>query len=229
MKKAIKFVAKKNPLAVEFYSIGAAGKPDQRLARANLKVLHPESGWVAGPLLNESGQWIAKLEIDGFPQSLLAPETRPGRPRKDEKHLAVLLAWALKCWELGEKRTEADRQIAELFNYSEGGKVRKIRQGLSEEHGINFDQCFVVIRDPRLRRDGLDGPAMSALILEPTYRQTSTGGAEIIGAGTVWQSSFGECVSSNKVIKVDMPEVDGSFDALKERGGPIILLYFWPG
>ena len=108
---------KKNPLAAEISLIGEGGEPDIFIGRADFRVLHQESGLIAGALLDRAGNRIGKVEIDGFPLGDFPPPKGAGRPAAVDKHLAVLLAWALKCAELGGKMGEADNQTAFNFDY----------------------------------------------------------------------------------------------------------------
>ncbi len=132
---------KKNPLAAELSAIGQAGAPDHFLGSVDFKLLHREGqvGLISGAWLNPAGQLIGQLSISGFPLGALRCEG-PGRPRADEKRLAVLLAWALKCAELGGKMGEADEQTAALFKYSAGDKVRKIRNPLAKKIGLDLNK-----------------------------------------------------------------------------------------
>jgi hypothetical protein len=223
--------SKKSPLAAEISQIGQAGAPDHFLGSVDFKILHREgqAGLISGALLSRDGQLIGKVSISGFPLGALPDAKGPGRPRADEKHLAVLLAWALKCAELGGKMGESDEQTAALFKYSAGDKVRKIRNPLAAKIGLDLDKDALWITDNSNSGEG--APACSVLIEKPTFYQTQSGAVEIVGLADIWADGWGERVAKRRVIKFEIDEISPSleFEALKERGGPKIISIIRPG
>lgn len=215
---------KKNPLAATFEALGDDGVSRQ-FGTVDFQVLHAPSGLISGALLSPDGALLGQVSITGFDLSAFE-QKKAGRPRADEKRLAVLLAWALKYGELSDKRTEADNQTAEWFKYSEGSKVRRIRIDLAKSIGLDLECCIASIND-----DTSNGPPpCSVLIRRPTYYQ-SEGRAEILGIGDLWTASFGCRVQSGKVFKVEIPSVDNSdaFTKMRQNGGPIIISVLRPG
>lgn len=215
---------KKNPLAATFEELGADGSANH-VGTVDFKVLHAPSGLISGALLSPEGVLLGQVSITGVDLAAFEPK-KVGRPRADEKRLAVLLAWALKYCELGDKRTEADNQAAQFFNYSEGKKVRDIRRDLSKKLGLDVECGIASIND-----DSSAGPPpCSVLIRRPTYYQIDDK-SEIVGIGDLWTASFGCRVESGKAFKVEIPNVEDSdaFAKLKQSGGPIIISVLRPG
>jgi hypothetical protein len=221
---------KPNPLEAAIALVGKPGEPDIAIGKTTFHVLHVEGNraLLAGALLDHSGRRIGKVEIDGFPAGDLPAFKPAGRPKSDEKHMAVFLAWALRCAELGGKMGEADTQTASYFKYSEGKKVRDIRQKLAAKIGLDLTNDAIHIADS----SGTENPlACSVLIENPTIYATKTGGVEILGFGVGWIDGMGERVISRRVFRVEVEEVDSAFDlaALKEKKGPIIISVIRPG
>jgi hypothetical protein len=231
-------VSKKNPLAAKIL-IEQAGAPDRHLGSIDFKILHREgqTGLISGAWLNPAGQLIAQLSMRGFPLGDLQDPKGPGRPCANEKHLAVLLAWALKFGELGGKRKagEADRATAERFAYltSDGAAnektVRDIRVKQAKKIDLDLDKDALWIADSSNLGEG--PPACSVLIEKPTFYQTQSGGVEILGLGAVWTEGLGARVAKRCPIKIEIDETSPSleFEALKARGGPKIISVIRPG
>ena len=223
-------VIKKNPLAAEISMIGEGGAPDVFLGHADFKILDADSGLIAGALRGADGRRVGMVTIDGFPLGELAAAKGPGRPRADEKHMAVLLAWALKCAELGGKMGEADSQTADQFNYSSGDKIRKIRNPLAVKIGLDLDKDALYIIDDSAASSG--PPVCSVLIEKPTIYETPGGGLEILGAKAVaWAEGMGERVSCLPATRIctDKAEPGEGFAEWKARGGPKIISIIRPG
>lgn len=215
---------KTNPLAAVFETLGADGAK-HRVGTVDFKVLHAPSGLISGALLSPEGVLLGQVSMAGFDLAVFEHK-KVGRPRADEKRLAVLLAWALKCCELGDKRTEADNQTAQFFNYSEGSKVRNIRVPLARDLGLDVKCGIASIND-----DSSDAPPpCSVLIRRPTYYQ-SEDKAEIVGIGDLWTASLGCSVASGVEVQFEIPNVENSdaFAKMKQSGGPIIISVLRPG
>jgi hypothetical protein len=180
---------RKNQLAAALKLVGTDGHPDLLLGHVDFKVLDRETGLIAGALRNEAGQRIGKVEIDGLPFEQLAAVRAPGRPRADEKHMAILLAWAWKCGELGGKMGEADEQIAAMFGYSAADKVRHIRNPLAKKLQIDLEKDRLWIIDDS--SPGSGPPNCSVLVQNPAIYERPGGGSEIIGTGDLWAEGCG--------------------------------------
>jgi len=224
-------ISKKNPLAADLSLIGQAGARDHPLGSIDFKILHQngQTGLISGAWLNRDGELIGQVSISGFPLDWLPDAKGPGRPPAYEKRLAVLLAWALRCAELGGKMGEADNQTADLFDYSAGDKIRKIRNPLAAKIGLDLDIDALWIADNSSSSEG--PPACSFLIERPTFYQTQSGGVEILGLGVVWVDGWGARVAMRRAIRIEIDEPSPSleFEALKARGGPKIISVIRPG
>lgn len=210
--------------------IGEGGKPDVFLGSVDFTIVDRESGWIAGVLLNDAGQRAGKVSIEGFPLNGVAFPNSPGRPSSHKKHLAVLLAWSMKCAELGGKMGEADDQTASLFKYSGGDKVRKIRNPLAKKIGLDLDKGTLYITDESKAGDG--PPACSMLIDKPTIYQTQQGGLEILAASAIaWSVEMGEHVERLPCVRIviDKFEPAENLAAWKAQGGPKIISIIRPG
>ena len=230
--------SKKNPLAAEISMIGEGGAPDVFLGHADFKILDADSGLIAGALRGADGRRVGMVTIDGFPLGELAAAKGPGRPPANEKHLAVLLAWALKNSELGGKKKagEADRLTAERFAYLNGEgegnakTVRDIRAKLAARFGLDLDKdAFHMIDDSAA---GEGPPVCSILIEKPTIYEMPGGGLEILGAKAIgWEAEMGAHVKFLPAIRIvaDITEPGDGLAALKARGGPKIISIIRPG
>jgi hypothetical protein len=223
-------VSKKNPLAAEISMIGERGAPDVLLGRVDFKILDAASGLIAGALRGTTGQRVGMVTIDGFPLGEVATAKGPGRPPADEKHLAVLLAWALKCAELGGKMGEADDQTAALFDYSGGDKIRKIRNPLAAKIGLDLDKDTLYIIDDSAADEG--PPVCSILIEKPTIYETPGSGLEILGAKAIaWGAEMCahvKCLPAVRIV-IDIAEPGDGLAAWKARRGPKIISIIRPG
>jgi len=220
---------RKNQLAAAISIIGENGAPDIYLGDVNFKIVDRKYGWIAGVIKNQTGERIGKCEIEGIDLGQFSLSKSPGRPASDDKHLAVLLAWAQICNELGGKRGEADNQTAKLFGYSDGKKVMDIRQRLAKQHGIDFDNCMFVIPENSPQESG--SPPCSILISKPTFYKQEEQGLEILGVGTFWLKSWSAQVAKGRCVRLELPDFESTdeFDSWKAKGGPIIISIIRPG
>lgn len=210
--------------------IGEGGTPDLLLGSVDFKIVDRESGWVAGVLRNAAGQNVGKVNIEGFPLGGVALPKSPGRPSADEKHLTVLLAWSMKCAELGGKKGEADGQTASLFKYSGGDKVRKIRNPLAKKIGLDLDKGVLYITTQSKAGDG--PPVCSILIEKPTIYEISGGVLEVLGVSAIaWSAEMGERVTRLTAVRIVTDEFGLVEDlaAWKAEGGPKIISIIRPG
>lgn len=206
------------------------GEPDLLLGSVDFKIVDRESGWIAGVVLNTAGQRAGKINFDGFPLDGLALSKSPGRPSSYDKHLAVLLAWSMKCAELGGKKSEADDQTASLFKYSGADKVRKIRNPLAKKIGLDLDKGALYITDESKAGEG--PPVCSILIEKPTIYETKQRGLEILAASAIaWAAEMGEHVKRLPCISIviDKFEPAESLAAWKSQRGPKIISIIRPG
>lgn len=230
---------KKNPLAAEISMIGECGQPDLFLGSVNFKVVDSDSGWIAGVLRDATGQSFGRVQIFGFSLGELSNDRKgPGRPAAGEKHLAVLLAWALKFGELGGKRKAgaADNATARRFAYltKEGEpntkSVRDIRVKQSEKLGLDLASGIAHVIDQSSPGEG--PPACSILIEKPTIYEIHGGGIEILGASAiVWAEGMGAQVKRLPAVRLvieDYESGDG-LSAWKAQGGPKIISIIRPG
>lgn len=222
---------KPNPLEAAFTSFGVPGLPDIDGGKVPFHVLHVDGNraFLAGVLLDHSGKRIGKVEIEGFPAGYLPASKPVGAPRKDEKHLAVLLAWALKSAELGGKMGEADQQIAALFDYSAADKVRKIRNPLAGKLKIDLEKDLLWIIDDSSPGGG--PPACSVLVQKPTIYERPGGGFEILGIGDLWAEGCGPRVIGGRAFRIEGDAaIPGEAVAELMAGeGPKIISVIRPG
>jgi hypothetical protein len=183
--------------------------------------LHIQDGTVtaSGALLNQDGRSVGVVNISGIPIHQW-PKTKPlGRPKSDEKHLAVFLAWCLAANRWNEKYGEADREIADLFGYSEQKKVRDIRSCVTKKLGIDISKNSKSLF--HVRDDCINETACNAAVLlkKPTWYQKGDG-LEVFGDGLVWAESFGERVSAG-VVKVEAERMTQpvNLDEMNKQGG----------
>lgn len=219
---------KKNPLAAEISLIGDKDNPGFFLGRVDFRVLHEDTGLIAGALIGGDGQRIGKVEIDGFPLSSIHQPRRQGRPRSDEKKMAVTLAWALKCNELAGKRTEADNQTASLFDYSEGKKVRDIRTEVAKANGVDFDRDVLFLTDSTINDDLVCSMLVESLVIS----ESPPGQLEIQARRvTVWAEGFGAKVRWADWLRITAAsfEKKEGFDCFATGSGPKIISIIRPG
>lgn len=231
-------VSKKNPLAAEISLIGEGGEPEIFIGLADFRVLHQESGLIAGALLDRAGKRIGKVEIDGFPLGELSIPKGAGRPPSSDKHLAVLLAWAQTVGALGGKRkaSAADKETAIRFAYlTKDGEanektVRDIRAKQAKKHGIDLDRDTAHVIDNAVSGKGL--PACSILIEKPTIYEMPGGGLEILGASAIaWAEEMGAHVARLPAVRLLIEEFEpgGGLAAWKAQGGAKIISIIRPG
>ena len=229
---------KKNPLAAEISLIGEGGSPEIFIGLADFRVLHQESGLIAGPLLDRAGKRIGKVEIDGFPLGELSIPKGAGRPPADDKHLAVLLAWAQKVGELGGERKAgaADEETAKRFTYltKDGDAniktVRDIRVKQAKKLGIDLDRDTAYVINNAA--SGKGPPACSIFIEKPTIYETLGGGLEILGAKAIaWAQEMGARVERLPGIRITINEFQPGeeMSAWKSSRGPKIISIIRPG
>jgi len=218
--------------------IGEGGTPDVFIGSVDFKIVDKESGWIAGVLRNAAGQRAGKVEIEGFPLDQLTAPKGPGRPAAEEKHTAVLLAWALKVGELGGKRKAgaADQATAKRFAYltKEGEAniktVRDIRGKQAKVYGLDLDGDTAHLIDQSSPGEG--PPACSILIEKPTIYETQSGGLEILGASAIaWAEEMGAHVKHLPAVRLVIEEFEqgDGLAAWKARGGPKIISIIRPG
>jgi hypothetical protein len=156
------------------------------------------------------------------------PKTKPLGRRKARKTLAVFLAGV---WQriVNEKYGEADREIADLFGYSEQKKVRDIRSCVTKKLGIDISKNSKSLF--HVRDDCINETACNAAVLlkKPTWYQKGDG-LEVFGDGLVWAESFGERVSAG-VVKVEAERMTQpvNLDEMNKQGGPVIFTINRPG
>ena len=207
------------------------GNDVEELWNTELVPLHIQDGAVvaSGALLNRDGRSVGVVNISGIPIHQW-PQTKPqGRPKSNEKHLAVFLAWCLAANRWNEKYGEADKEVAELFGYSEPGKVRKIRGPVAFNLGIDISKNGKALF--HLRDDCINEAACNAAVLlkNPTWYQKGDG-LEVLGDGRVWIEGFGERVAAG-VVKVEAERLTQpvDLDEMNKRRGPVIFTIIRPG
>lgn len=207
------------------------GKDVEEFWNTELVPLHVQDGLVtaSGALLNQHGRSEGVVNISGIPISQW-PQTKPqGRPRREQKHLAVFLAWCLAANRWNEKYGEADREIADLFGYSEPKKIRDIRTSVSKELGIDVTKESKALF--HIKDDGIDEPPFSAAVLikRPTWYQSGEG-FDVLGDGTAWAETFGERIAAG-VMKVEVERLAPTIDlaGMRKREGPVIFTIIRPG
>ena len=196
-----------------------------------LQPLHVENGAVlaAGALLDSDSKSVGFLNIGGIPLSDW-PSTKPvGRPKSDEKHLAVFLAWCLYVHRRGGKRGLADEDAATQFGYSGAEKIRTIRASIAKRFGVSLnddvDHPFFI----DMHNTSQAGTRDAVVLIErPTiYRQGV--GAEILGNGFAWHDECGERVMSG-AIRCEIETIEDGFDleGWINKRGPVILTSIRP-
>ena len=188
-----------------------------------------EAVTASGALLDKNGRSVGVVNISGIPIHQW-PQTKPqGRPKSTEKHLAVFLAWCLHANRWNEKYGEADREVAELFGYSEPDKVRKIRGPVAVKLGVDISKDGKSLF--HVRDDCINEAACNAAVLlkNPTWYQKGDG-LEVLGDGRVWVEGFGERVAAG-VVKVEVERLTQpvDLDEMNKRGGPVIFTIIRPG
>ena len=235
-----KLLAKKrvDPLRFAVSRIGENGAPNTPAGTIDFKVLHRKGNraLIAGAWLNPEGEHVTVVTINGFLLSDGDLKPGPGRPRSDEKHLAVFLAWAMKLGELRGKREEADRQVADSFGYSEGKKVRDLRKhdALAKKFsalGLDCGSSMLWVED----RSADGPPQCSLLIPKPTIYSTPSGGFEILGKTAVaWEPGMGPRVRVLSGVRLEAdrfeqtPGGDSLDEAINNRR-PLIISIIRPG
>lgn len=218
---------------------GEAGTPDLFIGSVNFKIVDRESGWIAGVLRDATSQSVGRVQIFGFPiDEILNAKKGPGRPSAEDKHLAVLLAWALRFGELGGKRKAgaADKATAERFAYRTKEReaniktVRDIRVKQATKFGLDLDSGVAHFIDQSSPGEGL--PACSILIEKPTIYETPGGGLEILGASAIaWAEEMGVHVARLPAVRLVIEEFepDDGLAAWKAQRGPKIISIIRPG
>jgi hypothetical protein len=125
---------------------------------------------------------------------------------------------------------EADDQTAALFKYSEGDKIRKIRNPLAAKIGLDLDKDTLHVIDYSAAGEG--PPVCSILIERPTIYETPSGGLEILGAKAIaWDAGMGasvKCLPAMRIV-MDKAEPSDGMAAWKARKGPKIISIIRPG
>lgn len=196
-----------------------------------LQPIHVEDGAViaSGALLGVDGRSVGIVNIGGIPIAEWPSSKPAGRPKSEEKHLAVFLAWCLYVHQRGGKRGLADEDAAEKFGYSGAGKIRAIRKSVAERLGVTLEEgsdhpFFINMNNtsPDAARDAV------VLIDRPTtYRQGL--GVEILGKGFAWHEGCGERVIGG-AIRCEIEVIEAGFDFVgwSKKGGPVILTSIRP-
>lgn len=226
MSKIVK--KKQNPMEAAISLIGGNGEGEIPIGKTVFHVVHSDEklAWIHGKILNESGAIIGSVSIDGIPLDHL-PSAKAGRPKEEEKHLAVLLAWALNSARFGGKFTVADEKTAEYFNYSESKKIRDIRNRLAKQYGIDLDKHTLHITDDKSPTREAEA---SIFITKPTYYLDEFSGLLILGKGFAWHEKLKSNVLQG-VMRVEVPVIDSSTDieGLMSNRGPVIISVIRPG
>lgn len=207
---------------------------DETVARWSVPLLQPvhvEDGAVhaSGALLGHDGRSVGFVNIGGIPISEWPSNKPVGRPKSDEKHLAVFLAWCLYVHRRAGKRGLADDDAAAKFGYSGPEKIRAIRKSVAIRFGVPLrdeaDHPFFINMNntaPTAARDAV------VLIERPTIYRRGLG-AEILGMGFAWQDGYGDRVLSG-AIRCEIETIEEGFDLVEwsNKGGPVILTSIQP-
>lgn len=176
----------------------------------------------AGAVCGADGRAVGTLQVGGMPVSEWPQKPPPGRPRKDEEHLALLLAWYLLLHRNHGKRGNTDEQLAVQWGLSDGKKVARIRKEQAEKYGIDLSD-----ENPRhlLVSDQTHKESVEAAVLihTPTwYRQDRS--IEVLGQGYAWLDGFEKRVAAGAMrVLVDEVHDDFKFDEISELEGPVII------
>lgn len=186
-----------------------------------------KSVWASGQVVDPLRGPVMTVNVSGVSIDDWPKTRSPGRPSAEEKHLAVLLAWALEAAKLGGKATLADDETAKLFDYSEGKKVRDIRIKLAKSFGIDLDNDALYVTDRTLDGDRL---MASVLIARPTYYRIDPKGLEVLGNGIAWHENL-NCQILRGAMRVVVPELESTsgIDHIISKKGPIIVSVIRPG
>lgn len=209
------------------------------VARWNLGDIHPlhvseNNGdslvHAAAVVLDQRGNTVGRLSIDNIPIESWPGSKPTGRPKSTEKHMAVFLAWCLSLHRLGEKKGLADDAAAVMFGYSEGRKVRTIRNKQAIRLGFDLGKTSIqglyLITDVAPCDDHIDSVVM---IGKPAWLPDGDG-VVVVGMGYAWHEGMRGRVIQG-AIRATVGQVDGGFDLddARAHGGPIIISSIRPG
>ena len=213
------------------------------LARWNttLTPLHAQDGAVtaAAALLGADGRLFATGTVSGIPLADWPKSKPPGAPKKEEKHLQVLLSWAVHMARFYRDRRpdnagRADDAVAAVVVlekgvskplYSEGGKVRGIRGVQAEKLGLNLAEILIGHIHPESNFQ-----EVCVFFADPAWYRNDDGSITVSGKGYAWNERTRVGVSSERIIFQGTE--DGTFkefDRRKAKGGPVIIALSKPG
>lgn len=200
------------------------GGEEKSLWTASLVPFHVQDECVmaAGALLGSDGRSCGTIQIAGMPVTEWPKAAPVGRPRKDEEHLALLLAWCLLLHRNGGKRGNTDDQLALAWGLADGKKVARIRREQADKYGVDLSEegeGHLMVTDP-----SAGSPIEAAVIIpNPTWYQRGSG-IEVLGVGAAWSDAFQKRVAAG-AMQVSVEQVDPTFDLAKVTalGGPIII------
>lgn len=214
------------------FAIGCDGKKTP-LCDVTLSPFHQskEHVYASGVVLDSSESvlgiiTVEKVPIDDWPQEQV------GRPKQTEKHIRVLLMWALHMGRLGRKHGLADNAVADSLNekkrklYSEGAKVRNVRVKMAKDLKIDLHNVILL-------SDLGKGPDAAVLILKPIWNRIDGKSFEVSGKGYLWSDQIKDEYHklTSGLITIGAKEGTGNFTDAKSsaKGGPIIIASFKPG
>lgn len=168
-----------------------SGAPLGRYTAPIIVPLHVANGkvYAASALLDSSGVVVGSLSINGISVAEWPVARRQmGRPKGDEKHMAVFLSWCLALARNGMKRGSADESVKALFRYATTrgkGGVSDIRARVASAIGIDLDKDLLIVKDCSGK-----GHLEYAVCLKNTTVYHDPGCITVLGTGWSWFHAF---------------------------------------
>ena len=207
-----------------FLAVLGSDETYQPVGQTTLHPIHDDGTavWASGAILDGNGGVVATVNLNGVPIADWPQAKAVGAPKKEEKHLQVLLAWALHMGRLGNKG-RADEAVAKIFNYSEPRKIRGLRNAQERSLGVDLDGAVILTSASAIE---------AALLLDKLVcMDDEGGGVTVYGIGRMWSDGpkipFFSDLSS---FRLDVPAADAEkIRSVQSKGGPVIISIIRPG
>ena len=183
----------------------------------------------SGQIVSVGTGVVGTLNLKNIPHDLW-PHGKPvGAPRQDQKHLRTFLLWVMYLGQLGGKRGLADDATASELGYSEGRKVRKIRNAHLGKLNADVND-ILCIENNSSGQDCIDGEG-AALIESAAWEKRADGSYAVSGSCWILKSEaidsfipgYVEATAKNNAANAK------DLDRVANRKGPVIISFIKPG
>lgn len=212
------------PIALAISLIVHPEERKKRLGTMTAHPLHTDANGVttfSGVVLDEAGRNIGQISFNGhgFARRVLPR----GRPRADDKRLAILLTWATEYALRGGGASASDIATADAFDEALGKtdirEVRRARKNYGFTKGQDSDAWMI-----HVKLDDVDGFSyqipVSLLISSPAISAGPRDGLTIKGKGALLER--GTKQPRHGVFDMTIPDCPGA-SVFKNSTGPLIV------